>query len=537
MKAPTPMDQPISCAVARVSLEDKQAKHGYSLKAQAEMLKEIAAREGFRVPEGFILFDDGFEGDDWSRPAIAQALRLVQAGKAKAVTFLNTDRFARDLPGGRALIAKIRAAGGDVVFGDLGRFRDDANFMLQLNVKLSIAEYEKANIKWRSRICTLQKIREGKPNGGHAPYGYRFVTKAEGVNALVVVPEQAAIVRRIFALAAKGKSLRGILRTLNAEAVKPPRSNWNCAVLSNMLRNRTYIGEWHYNKRQAVEPNPEKIRKPEKIRHRRRTSAKVRPASEWIAVKVDDIVDAEVFARVSNQVARNVNSLGGRPSDRYLLKGLLWCGTCGKRCNGWLDRGVVRYICANRDRATGKYICGATHVRGGALEGSVWDAVVAAVNSDLARAVNARRKQLSPAPNARELARLKARIEELKQREFKARRAALDAEDPETEQLYADEIRETRAQRSELSRELEAKAPSSDAGLDGEALTAIRLALTTEERGERQQILQRAVSRVTYKEGEAEIDLRIPLRRVENCLQEQPPVNSFFTLTIRARVA
>jgi hypothetical protein len=51
-------------------------------------------------------------------------------GEGADVAFLDTDRFARDVKGGLNLIAKIREPGVEVLFGDIGRYRDDSNFEL-----------------------------------------------------------------------------------------------------------------------------------------------------------------------------------------------------------------------------------------------------------------------------------------------------------------------------------------------------------------------------------------------------------------------
>jgi hypothetical protein len=77
---------------------------------------------------------------------------------------------------------------------------------------------------------------QGKPHGGRGPYGYRFVTKAEGDNALVGVPDEGRIVVFIFEWADEGRSMRKIARRLIADGVPPPHSHWNAWTVAKILR-------------------------------------------------------------------------------------------------------------------------------------------------------------------------------------------------------------------------------------------------------------------------------------------------------------
>lgn len=527
--------------IARVSLE-KSAKNGYSLDAQVSMMTELIEREGFVTCPEYVLLDDGFEGDDWSRPAINQALKLIRTGTVRAVAFLDTDRFSRDVQGGLNMIRKIREAGGEVLFGDLGRYRDDANFELQLNIKLSIAQFEKKKIKIRSKYATIEKIKQGKPHGGRAPYGYRFVLKFEGDNAIVPVPSLVPIVRRIFQWADEGLSLRQIVRRLIAEGVQPPKKKWNSAQISKMLRDETYAGTWHYNKREAVEPKT--IRRLGKVRHRRRTSWAARKSDQWLPVKVEPIVDPVLFKRVSDQIHQNKNSLAGQPSDRYRLKGKVWCGLCGGRRSGNLCRGVTRYVCQCRDRATGAKLCASRTVRAEPLERTVWGAVKETIQGqDLERLVAERREEIMGEQDTTSLDTLRERIRDLRDVEFRARRAQLREKDAETFALYEYEIREAQLQRRELQREIDSKTPVAGSGIDQNAVALMRDALETEDRGEQQAILQRAILRVLYHDGRVEIELQVPVTHAI-CLHEQDAVDrlhanvsDFVVITIERRVA
>ena len=542
--------QPLSALVARVS-DPKAAKEGYSLDAQVPMLKAIAEREGYATEERCILFDDGYQGDDWNRPAINKALALAQAGEVQAVTFLNTDRFARDVMGGRKMVAKLLATGAAVIFGDLGKVRDDANFILMLNLKLSLAEYEKAMIRTRSRWGSLQKIEGGEVICPWAPYGYeRWGDNIRELEA------EAKIVRLIFRLYCEGEageafSLRAIVRRLMADKVPAPgvtrsksgKGNWNATSISDMLRDRTYIGEWHYGKTRSVEP---KRRRSTKEIHRPKSSKQHLPQSEWKRVEVPALLDKGLFRRVQEKLLANVHILGGRPGtvNCYELKGLLFCARCGRPYHGSKSgRRHPLYCCSNRNRATGKSNCPASTVRADLIEPVIYGAVeeLLTQRAVLEAAVGRLRKASSSQAKRDSLI---ARSEELRRTEFRARREKLHAQDdPETEKFYDQEIKEIVAQRSQIQRQIDAMMPAI-ASIDPEAIMqAARRAFATQDRAKRQQILQQFVRRVVYDDRDhtVEITVAIPMKGAagtqEYCKSQQAEIDSYLLIPIKRRVA
>src|ERR1700686_4100752 len=68
------------------------------------------------------------------------------------------------------------------------------------------------------------RVLRGLHSGGRC-YGYSTVPSGEGESKrLVINEEQAGVVKRIFEMSVKGTSLKRIAKSLNSEAVQPPRS-------------------------------------------------------------------------------------------------------------------------------------------------------------------------------------------------------------------------------------------------------------------------------------------------------------------------
>lgn len=120
-----------------------------------------------------------------------------------------------------------------------------------LAVKGGINEQYLVDLRQSVRRGQVGRIKAGKSAGGLA-YGYRITTVGERD----IVPEQAEIVRRIFAEYLLGRSGLDIATTLNSEGIKGPRGNsWgSSAIMGNhrrgtgILNNALYVGQNRYGK-------------------------------------------------------------------------------------------------------------------------------------------------------------------------------------------------------------------------------------------------------------------------------------------------
>jgi site-specific DNA recombinase len=80
---------------ARVSTED-QGK-GFSIPTQLEACQTLAAREGYTVPEGHVLIDEGLTGTTMDRSGLRALRDLVHARAIAAVIVYDPDRLSRNL--------------------------------------------------------------------------------------------------------------------------------------------------------------------------------------------------------------------------------------------------------------------------------------------------------------------------------------------------------------------------------------------------------------------------------------------------------
>src|SRR4051794_38113610 len=120
---------------------------------------------------------------------------------------------------------------------------------LTLNVLLSFAQFEREVIGERVRDKIAASKRKGIWVGGPLPLGYRVADKQ-----VLVVPEQAAAVRTIFARYLELGSIGAVIEDLDKRGVRTKLSRlvdgrvrggirFGTGALAHLLKNRFYIGE------------------------------------------------------------------------------------------------------------------------------------------------------------------------------------------------------------------------------------------------------------------------------------------------------
>lgn len=177
------------------------------------------------------------------------------------------------------------------------------------HVLASFAEYERELIGERLRDARAARRALGLRASGRVPYGYEVNPRTR---QLVPHAEESKIVRQIFERAAAGKQATEIARWLN-EAGHPTKGTarkagglWSGRTVLQLLRNPIYLG-WR------------------------------RVNGELIAAAHEALVDAQTADRVELAIgsrrttrSRARQRLLPYSDDPYMLRGVLYCGGCGR---------------------------------------------------------------------------------------------------------------------------------------------------------------------------------------------------------------
>lgn len=198
---------------SRVSTDD-QAESGLGLSDQAEKLRAMATVKDWHSIE---LVDDGVSGKNLNRPAMTEALQMLNAGEAHALVVVKLDRLTRSVADLASLMARSNSEGWSLVILDLGIDTSTASGKLVANVMTSVAEWERDVIGERTSAA-LQML------------------KANGQRLGRPVELDVDTRTRIAVERAGGKSLRAIAEGLTVDNVPTARGgSWHASTVRRVL--------------------------------------------------------------------------------------------------------------------------------------------------------------------------------------------------------------------------------------------------------------------------------------------------------------
>jgi site-specific DNA recombinase len=297
---------------------------------RAELLK-YAKKHGYRVLREYA--DSAISGDDTVRRVGFLRMREdAQKGGFQVVLCWDQDRFGRFDPiEGGYWILPFRNAG--VRLETIAQGRIDWNDFAGRLLYLVQQEAKHAYLRDLSRNVLrgqLAKAREGEGADGSAPYGYRLEDDER-----VVVPDEAAVVRRIFAEYLDGGTIRGVAACLNAEGLRSPRGKqWRASTVRSLLVNKKYTGAFVWGKYAAGYYHGTENGE---IVPRQKTDKKHPTSPIEHPDRFEAIIDRKVFRAVQRRLERQRRDTSPlrQPGERFLLSGLLKCGHCGYAMIGY----------------------------------------------------------------------------------------------------------------------------------------------------------------------------------------------------------
>lgn len=323
----------------RLSSEDANIGESDSIQSQRDMLYNYLHDNGeFDNCTVMEFCDDGYSGVSFNRPGIQKLLSL--AGKAvKCIIVKDVSRFGRNLVEVGDFLDQVFPALGVRFISINDRYDSGANTGQTIGLDVSVVammhDLYCRELSDKVRQGQHIKMAKGEYLCGIAIYGYR---KSDTVkNRLEIDNPAAAVVRRVFDMACKGKSTRQIAVILNSEGVLSPlmyrRQNntdgmrgfscagdkalWNDKSVRRMLTDKRYAGFQVSNKYSRVNVGG--------------TKARVLPEDEWIVVPDahEPIVTPDIFDKAQSVIRRFKNGIAP-PKDKWLFGGLLRCMECGR---------------------------------------------------------------------------------------------------------------------------------------------------------------------------------------------------------------
>ena len=167
---------------------------GYSLEAQRARLKAYADFNGFEIVGEYE--DAGKSGKSIEgRTEFNRMMEDIKSGKdgVSYVLVFKLSRFGRNAADVLSTLQIMQDFDVNLICVEDGIDSSKDAGKLMISVLSAVAEIERENIRIQTMEGRIQKAREGRWNGGFAPYGYAL---KDGV--LVINEEEAEAIRIIF---------------------------------------------------------------------------------------------------------------------------------------------------------------------------------------------------------------------------------------------------------------------------------------------------------------------------------------------------
>ena len=316
----------------RLSKEDEdKIGESESIQNQKSMLIQYAMEKGFELYQ--IYSDEDYSGIDRNRPAFNSMLQAASEHQFDVVLAKTQSRFTRDMElvekylHGKFMEWGIRF----IAVVDHVDTNDTANKKSR-QINGLINEWYLEDLSTNVRSVLDHKRKEGLFIGSFARYGYCKDPNAKG--KLIIDPEAAEVVRRIFSMALNGIGAHKIARILNDEKIPSPTAykqlhgihyrsalkNTNAALWSSptvyqILHDQLYIGNMVQGKHKKISYKSEKTI--------------WLPKSQWIVVENthEAIIEREMFETVQRMMQERTRS--GEKGTIHPLAKKVVCGCCG----------------------------------------------------------------------------------------------------------------------------------------------------------------------------------------------------------------
>jgi DNA invertase Pin-like site-specific DNA recombinase len=353
---------------ARVSTS-KQAEKDLSIPDQLRQMRDWCKANRHTIALEYV--EPGASAMDDKRPAFQQMIADACASPApySAIIVHSLSRFFRDHI--ELGFYERRLKKHDVrLISITQQTADDSAGEMARSIFSLFDEYQSKENSKHTLRAMKENARQGYFNGSRPPYGYRkkelpIPGRKGKKKQLEIDPAEAAIVKDIFKLYLSGHQgralgVKGVASLLNDRSVTMRGGKWNKTLVYELIANRTYVGEYFFNKTEA------------KTRKRK-------PQSEWVQIAVEPIIDVETFnLAVQRRVDRSPAMVPPRiVNSPTLLTGLLRCGECGARMTLATGKGgkYHYYKCSTRINQIGRKTCQSSNIPMEKLDGLVLQAV------------------------------------------------------------------------------------------------------------------------------------------------------------------
>ena len=331
----------ITVVYCRLSQDDGLDGDSNSIINQKNILLDVVTREN--LPNPILFVDDGFSGTNFDRPAISEALRLVENRQVSNFIVKDLSRLGRSyIKVGQ--LTEITFPSFDVRFIALNDGVDsnkpNETNSIFLPIKSLMDEMYAADTSKKIRAVVQAKAKAGERVTTNPPYGY--LKDSRNPKNWIIDPVASEVVKRIFQEAKSGKSLSEIAKVLeNDKIFKPDRHRIEIGLkpISSSPNVETLPYFWTLETLSAILGREEYLGHTVNLRTRTKSYKDKRkvdnPKEDWLIFKNthEAIIDQETFDIVQKMRShkRSNQRYKNRAGHENLFAGIVFCGTCGRK--------------------------------------------------------------------------------------------------------------------------------------------------------------------------------------------------------------
>jgi len=275
------------------------------------------------------------------------------AGKIDMVITKSVSRFARNTVDSLQNIRKLKEKNVAVFFEKEGVNTLEGTGELLITILSSQAQEESRNLSENTRWGLVRRFENGIVSVNHNKFlGYTKDKNGE----LVIVPEEAELVRRIFRLYLEGSSIVQITKILESEGITTVTglTKWCPGVINKMLSNEKYMGDVLQQKTYTID-----------FLTKKRVKNKGIVPQYYIEDDHEAIIPKELYYQVQEEKARRASlsktaaarrakqeKEKSKYSSKFALTDIMVCKECGQpyRRQVWSKYGQKSAVwrCENR---------------------------------------------------------------------------------------------------------------------------------------------------------------------------------------------
>ena len=227
-------------AYCRVSTDyDEQAS---SYETQVSHYKELIGKEPSWQFAG-IYADDGISGTNTKkREQFNKMIAACKAGKIDLIVTKSISRFARNTIDCLKYIRDLKAINVAIFFEKENINTMDAKGEVLITIMASLAQQESESLSQNVKMGIQYRYQQGKVFVNHNHF-LGYTKDAQG--NLVIEPEEAKVIKRIFYSYLNGMSMQQIADSLKADGILTggKTKNWRSSSVAQILKNEKYMGD------------------------------------------------------------------------------------------------------------------------------------------------------------------------------------------------------------------------------------------------------------------------------------------------------